>query len=195
MKYFILQSLFAVLCAVLSPGLVLSQETEPRYEELPNFHKISDQLYRGAQPKKGGLKKLHDLGVRTILNLRGESEETNQQQAEAESLGMQYIVVSMSNAGRPTEEQVSRALSVIEGADKAPVFVHCKRGADRTGAIIAAYRIKHDGWTDEQALEEAKRCGMGLIQFRKRGFISDYYRQQQKDETAKSEEKLRNTRK
>lgn len=185
MKYIGHRLIFTAFWLSLCFGYGLGQDAEPKYEELPNFHKINDRLYRGAQPKKDGLQKLQSLGVKTILNLRGESEETNRQQADAESLGIKYFVVPMSNAGRPTEEQVERALSIIENPENGPVFVHCKRGADRTGAIIAVYRMKHDGWTDEQALKEARECGMGLIQFRKRSFISDYYRDRKKAETTK----------
>ncbi|MBO0722086.1 MAG: dual specificity protein phosphatase family protein, partial [Blastocatellia bacterium] len=58
----------------------------------------------------------------------------------------------------------------------APVFVHCRRGSDRTGVIIALYRIKQDGWTAEQAIKEANLYGMGFIQFRKRQYINDYYK-------------------
>ena len=167
-----------ILLLALSPLVLAAQQTESRYDELPNFHQINERLFRGGQPKKGGLKKLSGLGIKTIINLRGEGEEINDQEAEAKELGLRYFNVPMSNLGRPTEEQVSRALAIIENPENGPVFVHCKLGADRTGAVIAVYRIKHDGWTAEQALEEANRCGMGRIQFRKRGYISDYYRQQ-----------------
>jgi len=41
------------------------------YKELPNFHQVSDKLYRGAQPLNGAARKLAELGVKTIINLRG----------------------------------------------------------------------------------------------------------------------------
>src|SRR5262245_12510438 len=166
-----------VLLLALSFWAFPAQQTEPRYDGLPNFHRVNEHLFRGGQPKRDGLKKLSELGIKTILNLRGESEETNGEEAEAKKLGMHYFNLPMSNLGRPTDEQVSRALAILDDPENGPVFVHCKLGADRTGAIIAVYRIKHDGWTAEQAMEEANRCGMGRIQFRKRGYISDYYKQ------------------
>ena len=43
--------------------------------------------------------------------------------------------------------------------------MHCKRGADRTGAVIACYRIEHDHWNAKKALDEAKHLGMSWDQF------------------------------
>jgi tyrosine-protein phosphatase SIW14 len=154
---------------------VAAQQPQLRFEQLPNFHKVNERLYRGGQPKKDGLKKLAELGIKTIINLRGESDETKAEGNEAESLGMQFFNIPMSSAGRPTEEQVERLFQIIESSENVPVFIHCRRGSDRTGVIVALSRIKHDGWTDKQALDEAKRYGMGFIQFGKRDYIKDYF--------------------
>src|SRR5215813_7012132 len=70
-------------------------QSAPRYKELPNFYKINDRLYRGAQPEAGGVKKLKELGIQTILNLRGEGEETRREQQEAEAEGLKYIGLPM----------------------------------------------------------------------------------------------------
>ena len=169
-----------LLATVFFVSLVAgAQEAEPRYKELPNFHRVNERLYRGGQPKDGGLKVLADLGIKTVVNLRGESDDTREEGVEAARLGMKFISIPMSSAGRPNDEQIRRALAVVEGAQEGPVFVHCRRGSDRTGAVIAIYRILHDGWTAKQAIDEAKRYGLGLIQFQKRDYINDYYEKQQ----------------
>jgi protein tyrosine phosphatase (PTP) superfamily phosphohydrolase (DUF442 family) len=183
MKNYYRRSMVLVLLLALFSFLVTAQQPETKYEELPNFHRVSDHLYRGGQPKTGGLKKLSDLGVKTIINLRGDSDDTRAEGREAASLGMEYFNIPMSSSGRPTEEQVRRVFEIIETKEKADstVFVHCRRGSDRTGAIIAVFRIKHDGWTAERAIDEANRYGLGFIQFRKRDFINDYFKQRQID--------------
>jgi tyrosine-protein phosphatase SIW14 len=158
---------------------VIAQQPEASHKELPNFHRVDENLYRGGQPKTGGLKKLAELGIKTVINLRGESDDTRAEGREAVRLGMRYFSIPMSAAGRPTEEQVKRVIEIIEEKEKAPVFVHCRRGSDRTGAIVAIYRIEKDGWTAERAIEEANRYGLGFIQFKKRDYIKDYFEQRQ----------------
>src|SRR5262245_66077203 len=170
-----------LLAAMAVLSLVIAAQENGTYSELPNFHQVNENLYRGAQPQRGGLKKLSELGIKTVINLRGASDDTRKEQAEAEASGMRYFNIPMSALGRPTDEQVERALTVIDGRENWPVFVHCQRGADRTGVIIAVYRISRDQWTEEQAMSEAKRFGLAGVQFRKKGYISDYYKRQHGD--------------
>src|SRR5215475_6791663 len=158
----------ALLAAMAVLSLVIAAQENREYPELPNFHQVNENLYRGAQPQHGGLKKLSELGIKTVINLRGASDDTRKEQADAEASGMHYFNIPMSSLGRPTDEQVERAMAIIDARENWPVFVHCQRGADRTGVIIAAFRISHERWTAEQAITEAKHYGMALVQFRKK---------------------------
>jgi tyrosine-protein phosphatase SIW14 len=56
----------------------------------------------------------------------------------------------------PTDEEVSKVLALLDSNSDVPIFVHCRRGSDRTGAVIACYRIAHDHWKNGQALKEAR---------------------------------------
>jgi protein tyrosine/serine phosphatase len=67
-------------------------------------------------------------------------------------------------------------MAIIDEQENWPVFVHCKRGSDRTGTIVALYRISHDHWTANQALSEAQRHGLSLFAFRMKDYVSDHYR-------------------
>jgi protein tyrosine/serine phosphatase len=151
-------------------------QSEPRYRELPNFHQVNAGLYRGAQPRADGLQKLVSLGIKTILNLRAADERAHAEEEEARALGMRYINIAMEGLDRPKDEQIEQALSIINDAANQPVFVHCKHGADRTGTLIAIYRITHDGWSSEEALREAKRYGLSWLQFGMKDYIKDYGR-------------------
>ena len=151
-------------------------QTETKYKELPNFHQVNEQLYRGAQPKRGGIQRLAQLGIKTVVNLRGDDERSQTEEQETRAAGLHYFNVPFERLGRPTDEQVERVLSIINAPENQPVFVHCQRGADRTGAIIAVYRIEHHGWTSEQAKAEAKRYGMRPWQLGMKDYIRDYYR-------------------
>jgi tyrosine-protein phosphatase SIW14 len=164
----------AVLLALLtSAGLA---QGDLRYAELPNFHKVSDRLYRGGQPKAGGVKKLAEIGIKTIINLRGTDAVTRAEEAEAKAAGLSYFNISMPGLSRPTNEQIARVMAIIDAEENKPVFIHCKRGSDRTGTIVALYRISHDDWTADQAMSEAKRHGMSWMEFGMKDYVSDYYR-------------------
>lgn len=151
---------------------------EPSYKELPNFHRVSDQLYRGAQPLRGGMNKLSELGIKTVINLRGPDDRISGEQKETESAGLRYFNIPMPGFSAPSDEQVARAMAIINNPDNQPVLIHCKRGSDRTGTITAIYRISHDGWTADRAIAEARRNGMSWAEFGMRTYISNYYQQQ-----------------
>ena len=148
---------------------------EPQEKLLPNFHQVNEHLSRGAQPLKNGLQRLAALRIKTIINLRGADEGTRSEETEARAAGLRYFNVPMRDLSRPTDEQVERVLSIINDSQNWPVFVHCNHGRDRTGVIIACYRISHDGWTSEKAKAEAKHYGMSWVQFGMKDYISDYY--------------------
>jgi protein tyrosine/serine phosphatase len=153
----------------------LAQE-KIRHAELPNYYKVNERLYRGGQPKKGGIKKLSEIGIKTIINLRGADERTRAEEAEAKAAGLSYFNIPMPRLSRPTHEQVSRVLAIMENEANWPVFIHCKRGSDRTGTVVAVYRIRQYEWTARQAMSEAKRHGLSWMEFGMKDYVSDYYR-------------------
>lgn len=165
---------------------IAAAQSEPRYKELPNFHRVSERLYRGAQPQPGGIKRLAELGIKTIINLRGEDDNTRAEQREAEAAGLRYHAVAMPGLSRPSDDQIARVMAVIAAEENGPVFVHCKRGADRTGTVVAVYRITHNGWSGQKAVDEARRYGMSWMEFGMRDYIGDYYQRftQSKSSTA-----------
>lgn len=116
---------------------------------LPNLHRIDAGLYRGAQPRSQGIAELRDLGVRTIVNVR----PSQYHQAEILEAGLTYEHLPT----RPwslNEEDITEFLRVAKDSKRRPVFVHCHHGADRSGALCAAYRIVVQGWSKEEALLE-----------------------------------------
>jgi len=143
--------------------------------DLPNFDKVSETLYRGGQPKSGGFQKLTQLGIKTVVNLRDDDDRARAEETEANAAGLRYFNVPFDNFGRPSDAKVEKVLAIIEAPENQPVFVHCKRGADRTGTIVAVYRIAHDGWTSEKAKTEANQHGMGVWEVGMKDYIHDYY--------------------
>ena len=137
---------------------------------IPNFHQVNEHIYRGGQPAAEAWPGLASLGVKVVIDLRREDEHSTAAEAHAVTeAGMNYLNVPMKGVVAPTNEQISKVLALLNSQDT--VFVHCKRGADRTGAVIACYRIGHDRWERKQALNEAKSFGMAWTQLGLKQYI------------------------
>ena len=173
MRRLLLLPLIVTLCAAGERGL-------PPRDGIGNFGKINDGLYRGAQPDAVGISNLAGLGIKSIINLRLTNDVWKAEAVEARANGITYTNVPLKGVGRPTHAQVAAVIDLIETLP-APVFVHCEHGCDRTGTIIACYRIRRDRWSNEAALEEARKYGLSQLE---RGMI-DYVRHFGKASTKK----------
>jgi protein tyrosine/serine phosphatase len=147
----------------------------PAQEGILNFGKVSDHLYRGAQPDSSGMASLKRLGVKLIVNLRMPGDSWKQEAAEAGANGIVYTNFPMGGMSRPSQEQVRQILGLFESCAD-PIFVHCQHGCDRTGTIVACYRIQHDHWTNDVALKEAKKYGISRFEFFMRRFVMAFNR-------------------
>lgn len=123
---------------------------------LPNLHKVSDQLYRGAQPTAEGMKNLERLGVKTVINLR--SFNSDRKELTGTNLAYQHLWVK---AWHPEDKEVVAFLKSVTDTNATPVFVHCQHGADRTGTMCAIYRVAVQGWTKDAAIEEMTKGNFG----------------------------------
>ena len=139
-----------------------------------NFYKVDEHVYRGGQPTDEGFRYLAKIGVKTVIDLRGESEGRGSEESVVTTAGMKYINIPMTGLTPPTEAEINKILGILEDGTTGPVFVHCQRGADRTGAVIASYRIEHDGWDNARALKEAMANGMSFFQFPRQSFIRNF---------------------
>lgn len=131
---------------------------------IPNFHKVTDGIYRGARPRKAGVQELKALGIKTIVNLESnryfeETDDARDERQWAKEAGIAYFYQPMSPVTAPTTEAIDAAVKQIIDPLNQPVFVHCYRGSDRTGMVIAAYRITIEGWTVKKAYDEMKQYG------------------------------------
>jgi protein tyrosine/serine phosphatase len=172
----IVQVFIANAIALILLSAVVSAQKTVSDTELPRFEQVSERLYRGAQPRAGGLRSLRELGIDTIVNLRGTGDITRAEEAEARALGLNYFNVPLPNWGRPQDNRVRRILLIIAAPQNGHVFVHCRDGVDRTGTIVALHRVAHERWSTSDALAEAERLGMRRIQFWMRDYAGEYGR-------------------
>jgi tyrosine-protein phosphatase SIW14 len=147
---------------------------DPSVKGVPNFHVVNKQLFRGGQPTDAGFRNLAAMGVKTIVDLQEEGDRSHDEKRIVKALGMHYVNVPMKGMTTPKEKQVSHALKALDDNSDGPVFIHCKRGADRTGVVIACYRIQHDRWDNQKALSEARSYGMSWYQFPLQRYVKDY---------------------
>jgi len=121
---------------------------------IDNFGQVDEHLYRGAQPEPVAYAELKTLGVDTVVRFNPEGQNMAAEKTHVESLGMNFISLPWSGLGEPTHEQVVSFLALLRDNPDARIFVHCRLGADRTGVMIALYRLTFDHWNTTQALAE-----------------------------------------
>ena len=122
---------------------------------VPNFGEVTPTLYRGGLVRTEGIKALKKLGMDVIIDTHAndETEETI-----VKSLGMKYVAIPW-HCPWPHDEVFAKFLRVVHENKGKKIFVHCRLGDDRTGMMVAAYRMADQGWTADEAMTEMKSFG------------------------------------
>lgn len=163
-----------------SPSSATTTKAVKAKEDLPNFHQVHPYLYRGGEPSKEGLRKIKEMGITTIFDLRNPGEKAYDEKEAAKEMGIRYISMPM-NSKAPTAKQIKRLVdeidkakgSVVELTDsgqaekiakqeaqkttKDAIFVHCAHGSDRTGCMIGIWRVMRDGYDYDTAYKEMRK--------------------------------------
>jgi protein tyrosine phosphatase (PTP) superfamily phosphohydrolase (DUF442 family) len=147
---------FALVLFLLTVSSAAGLVRVPPYPgvTIENFGKVNDHYYRGSQPDHDQFIQLKQLGIKTVIDLRKDSMRVAAEWVKG--LGMQYFSIPLKANTPATEEQTSYFLSLVNNPANWPVYVHCKGGRHRTGALTAVYRITNDGWTADRAFSEMK---------------------------------------
>jgi tyrosine-protein phosphatase SIW14 len=122
---------------------------------VPNFGEVTPTLYRGGLPSDKGFKALARMGVNLVVDTHAASKS---EEKEVRKLGMQYVTIPW-HCPWPKDEVFAKFLKVLRENDGKKVFVHCRLGDDRTGMMVAAYRMAEEGWSADEAMEEMKAFG------------------------------------
>jgi protein tyrosine/serine phosphatase len=124
---------------------------------VPNLHRISDRLYRSAQPSTAGFSELEKLGIKTVISLRAFHSDKK----KIAATDLRYENINF-NTWHPEQEDIVRFLKIVGDTNNHPILVHCQHGADRTGTMIAIYRIAVEGWSKKEALAEMTSDNFGF---------------------------------
>jgi len=173
----VFRSSLLTLVAVLTFSIIGSAQTSPKAVDginIKNFGQMDNILYRGGQPAESDYKALAAYGIHTIVDLRNDEEAFAKSAAEA--AGLKYYNIPMDGVSAPSDEDVAKFLSIINDPSSGKIFMHCKAGIHRTGAMGAVYRIAHDGWDYDKTYAEMKNYefSAGLFHGALKSFVKKY---------------------
>jgi protein tyrosine phosphatase (PTP) superfamily phosphohydrolase (DUF442 family) len=164
-RSFCLMALLTILCAGgITQQATDSAKADPQHpfarrltaKGVGNFAEVTPKLYRGAQPEAQGLESLKKMGINTIVDVR--LTGTGKEGAVAKRLGMDFIALPW-HCLFPKDDPFAKFLAYLREHPDKKVFVHCRYGDDRTGMMIAAYRMAVEGWSAEDARKEMNAFG------------------------------------
>ncbi|HEY4902896.1 MAG TPA: dual specificity protein phosphatase family protein [Candidatus Sulfotelmatobacter sp.] len=121
---------------------------------LPNFGEVTPKLYRGGQPTPAEFEKLSKMGIGIVVDF-GRSERDEKQ---TKKLGMEYLTIPW-HCPFPKDEAFAKFLRLVQENPGKKIFAHCRLGDDRTGMMVAAYRMGIEGWSADRAMNEMKEFG------------------------------------
>lgn len=121
-----------------------------------NFARIDGVLYRGAQPEDYAYNELRNAGIAVVVDFRHEPDEIASEKIAVEANGMQFVSLPWTSRQGPIRSEILEFLNLVKRDSGKKIFVHCARGADRTGLMVALYRITFDRWSADEAVEEMK---------------------------------------
>jgi tyrosine-protein phosphatase SIW14 len=121
---------------------------------LRDFGQVTPTLYRGGQPSPQGFQTLVGMGIKIIVD----TGRSKRDEALVKKLGMRYVSLPWY-CPFPKDNVFDRFIELIRNNPGKKIFVHCRLGDDRTGMMIAAYRMAADGWTAKQAMQEMREFG------------------------------------
>jgi len=120
---------------------------------IENLYRVETDLFRSALPPPTGFQKLTQMGVKSVLDLRGGDGDK-----ETPGGSLKLFHVPMTAWGLHND-RVLQALRIVADPQNRPLLIHCQHGADRTGAIVALYRVVVQGWSKERAIREMNEGG------------------------------------
>jgi tyrosine-protein phosphatase SIW14 len=181
-----------------------SSQSQSAQKIIPNFSQVAPGIYRGGNPidrgqGEDGISALKEVGINTIIDLQGRDyqdalgnwfaadfepgELPENIQAEQQFASHQKIrfvhqpLSSLAPVSDEEDEQIKAVLEILKDSSQGPVFIHCEKGSDRTGLVVALFRVLQQGWTAEQAMAEWEKFGHTNISRYFTGDLDTYFYQ------------------
>jgi protein tyrosine/serine phosphatase len=125
-----------------------------RAKGIPNLGEVTPTLYRGGQPSPEGFQRLAQMGINVVVD----TGRSKRDEAVVKNLGMTYVSLPWY-CPFPNDKVFARFIEITRKNPAKKIFVHCRLGDDRTGMMIAAYRMAEQHWTAKEALQEMHEFG------------------------------------
>ncbi len=131
--------------------------------EAMNFDRVNEKLSRSGLPSDKDLEFLrNEMQVKTLINFCTRTNVEHEEK-KAKELGFTYIhfpwsahfynILRLNYYWRIAEA----FLTLLADEKNYPIHVHCFHGRERTGMMIAVYRMVIDRYSFIQALDEMRK--------------------------------------
>ncbi len=127
-------------------GIIFSNGDQPE--------KVSEGVFRGPHPQESDLYELSRMGIRTVLSLEDNPTVVAEEENVCRSLNINFVNVPLSELFPPSPGDLERAVSVIRQNRNHGIYIHCRRGIDRTGYVIASFRMLVEKYALDTAYKE-----------------------------------------
>lgn len=142
-----------------------------------NLHEIAPGVWRAAQPGPRQLRRAKEMGVKTILNLRGRRDDCGSyilERQACEELGLKLVDFPIRSRSALDKETLRAAVRIFDEIDY-PVLMHCKSGADRAGFMATLYQFVKGGQPLAEAMKKHLSLAYGHMRQAKTGVIDFFY--------------------
>lgn len=129
-----------------------------------NLYQVDNFLFRSEQLRAADVPLIKANNINAIVSLRFFDQDEDQEElAEVVEDANVTLYNQPLKSWHVTPKEIAQILQQIKAlqAQNQRVLVHCYHGADRTGLIIAMYRIIDQGWSIGAAKQEMTAGGYG----------------------------------
>ena len=124
------------------------------------------KLYRSGQLSSEDLAKACEQhGIKTIINLRTSKSSVQRAKRLLGPNGVWVVHIPMSPNTPPDADELNEFFSIMDDPSHHPVLIHCAHGRDRTGVMVAMYRIRYQNWPPKKAYAEMESLGHNTFLF------------------------------
>ncbi|VAX36441.1 hypothetical protein MNBD_PLANCTO02-479 [hydrothermal vent metagenome] len=129
---------------------------------------VPGKVYRSGQISEWMLEPtLKKYKIQVVIDLNGRDEADPHQTAEiatVKKLGIEHYRFQLAGDGTGNIQDYANAIEIIDQCTKEekPVLVHCAAGAQRTGGVVATYRMLVLKESPESAYAELPKYGWKL---------------------------------